>query len=144
MNLGREPNRFAIEVFDGMTGKQVGQVENIAVNPQGSFQLKSLLTDYAPGVNQGYARVVPSKAEHPSLLTQSSSTLPVRANAPGTPALSIAHREQVRFGEMKLRGHCALRRTVAFPWCTQKRSASSQRLKWLPGWLQMDIAELRW
>jgi hypothetical protein len=63
VNLGREPNRFAIEVFDGMTGKQVGQVENIAVNPQGSFQLNSLLADYTPGVTQGYARVVPTNPE---------------------------------------------------------------------------------
>jgi photosystem II stability/assembly factor-like uncharacterized protein len=63
VNLGREPNHFAIEVFDGTTGKQVGRVENIAVNPQGSFQVNSLLADYAPGVTQGYARVVPSNSE---------------------------------------------------------------------------------
>ena len=63
VNLGTEPNRFAIEVFDGITGKQVGGVENIAVNPQGSFQLNSLLADYTPGVTQGYARVVPSNSE---------------------------------------------------------------------------------
>lgn len=97
-----------------MTGKQVGQVENIAVNPQGSFQLNSLLADYAPGVNQGYARVFASNAE-PFI----------------TYAVII---DGARPGE----------RTVAFPWCTEKRNASSLRLKWLPGSLQMDIAELRW
>ena len=62
-DLGREPNRFAIEVFDGMTGKQGGRVENIVVNPQGSFQLNSPLANYAPGVTQGYARVTPSNTE---------------------------------------------------------------------------------
>ena len=33
------------------------------MNPQGSFQLNSLLADYTPGVTQGYAHVVPSNAE---------------------------------------------------------------------------------
>ena len=63
VNLGTEPNRFSIEFFDGKTGMQAGRVEDIAVNPQGSFQLNSLLADYAPGVNQGYARVIPSNTE---------------------------------------------------------------------------------
>jgi photosystem II stability/assembly factor-like uncharacterized protein len=63
VNLGLGANRFVIEVFDGNTGKQVGRVDDVAVDPQGSFQLNSLLADYAPGVTQGYARVVPSSAE---------------------------------------------------------------------------------
>ena len=63
VNLGNEPNRFTIELFDGKTGMQAGRVESIAVNPQDSFQLNSLLADYAPGVTQGYARVVPSNTE---------------------------------------------------------------------------------
>ena len=63
MNLGTEPNRFSIELFDGKTGLRAGRVEDIAVNPQGSFQLNSLLADYTSGVTQGYARVVPSNAE---------------------------------------------------------------------------------
>ena len=63
VNLGREANRFVIEVFDGNTGKQVGRVDDVAVDPQGSFQLNSVLADYAPGVTQGYARVIPSNTE---------------------------------------------------------------------------------
>ena len=62
VNLGTELNRFSIELFDGKTGMQAGRVENI-VEPQGSFQLNSLLADYTTGVNQGYARVVPSNTE---------------------------------------------------------------------------------
>lgn len=60
VNLGNEPNRFTIELFDGKTGNQVGRVDGVTVNPQGSFQLNSLLADYTPGVAQGYARVIPS------------------------------------------------------------------------------------
>jgi hypothetical protein len=63
VNLGNEPNRFTIELFDGKTGKQAGRLEGIAVNPQDSVQLNSLLADYAPGVTQGYARVIPSNTE---------------------------------------------------------------------------------
>jgi len=63
VNLGNEPNRFTIELFDGKTGMQAGRVEGIAVNPQDSFQLNSLLADYTSGVAQGYARVIPSNTE---------------------------------------------------------------------------------
>jgi hypothetical protein len=63
VNLGLEPNSFSIEVFDGNTGRQTRRVEEISVNPQASFQLNSLLADYAPGVTQGYARVIPSNSE---------------------------------------------------------------------------------
>ena len=63
VNLGNEPNRFTIELFDGKTGNQVGRVDGVTVNPEGSFQLNSLLADYAPGVAQGYARVIPSNTE---------------------------------------------------------------------------------
>jgi len=63
VNLGNEPNRFTVELFDGKTGMPAGRAEGITVNPQDSFQLNSLLADYAPGVTQGYARVVPSNSE---------------------------------------------------------------------------------
>ncbi|HET6961934.1 MAG TPA: hypothetical protein VFJ27_05545, partial [Terriglobia bacterium] len=63
VNLGNEPNRFTIELFDGKTGNQVGRVDGVTVNPQGSFQLNSPLSDYASNVTQGYARVVPSNSE---------------------------------------------------------------------------------
>ena len=63
VNLGNEPNRFTIQLFDGKTGIQAGRLEDIAVNPQDSFQLNSPLSDYASNVTQGYARVVPSNSE---------------------------------------------------------------------------------
>jgi hypothetical protein len=63
VNLGNEPNRFTIELFDGKTGAQAARVESFAVNPQDSFQLNSLLANYTSGVTQGYARVMPSNSE---------------------------------------------------------------------------------
>ena len=63
VNLGTEPNRFSVELFDGKTGMRAGRVEDIVVNTQTSFQLNSLLADYTIGVNQGYARVVPTNPE---------------------------------------------------------------------------------
>src|SRR4030095_3644966 len=63
VNLGREPNRFTIEVFDGETGMQAGRVGDITVNPQASFQLNLLMADHTSGVTQGYARVIPSNTE---------------------------------------------------------------------------------
>jgi len=63
VNLGNEPNRFSIELFDGETGMQAGRVQDLSVNAQGSLQLNSLLADYAPGVTHGYARVVPRSSE---------------------------------------------------------------------------------
>jgi hypothetical protein len=48
VNLGTEPNRFSIELFNGETGLQAGRVEDLSVNAQGSLQLNSLLADYAP------------------------------------------------------------------------------------------------
>lgn len=63
VNLGTEPNRFSVELFDGKTGLRAGRVEGIAVNPQDSFQLNSLLADYTSGVSQGYAHVIPGNSE---------------------------------------------------------------------------------
>jgi hypothetical protein len=105
VNLGTEPNRFSIQIFDGKTGVQAGRVEDITVKPRGSFRLNSLLPDYAPGVSQGYAGVLPNNTE--PFVTYVVIIDGVRpGERTGTPALSIAHHEQVRFGEMKLRGHC--------------------------------------
>ena len=62
VNLGTEPNRFTIELFDGKTGMQAGRLEGLVVNPQDSFQLNSLLADYTPGYS-GLRPVVPSNTE---------------------------------------------------------------------------------
>jgi hypothetical protein len=59
-NLATQANRFTIELFDGDTGMQAGTVEDFTVNAQGWLQLNLLLAAYAPGVTQGYARVVPT------------------------------------------------------------------------------------
>jgi hypothetical protein len=59
-NLATQANRFTIELFDGDTGIPAGTVEDLTVNGQDFLQLNLLLAAYAPGVTQGYARVVPT------------------------------------------------------------------------------------
>ena len=53
---------FDIELFDGETGLRAGIVQNVGVDSRSSLQLNSLLATYAPGVTQGYARVVATRA----------------------------------------------------------------------------------
>ena len=98
VNLGTEPNRFSIELFDGKTGMRAGRVEDIVVNAQASFQLNSLMADYTTGVNQGYARVVPSNTE--PFITYAVIIDGARpANALETAASSTVHRDDnVRSG----------------------------------------------
>ena len=63
VNLVNEATTFDIELFDGETGLRAGIVQNLAVDPWSwARQLDSLLATYAPGVTQGYARVVASRA----------------------------------------------------------------------------------
>ena len=63
VNLGTEPNRFAIELFNGETGTPAGRGENLSLKALDSLQLNSLLADFAPGTTQGYALVVPTGSE---------------------------------------------------------------------------------
>ena len=91
VNLGTEPNRFSIQIFDGKTGS-AGWASG-GYYGEGSFQLNSLLADYSLGVSQGYAGVVPN---NPFVTYAVVIDAPALGNALGTPALSIAHREEVR------------------------------------------------
>lgn len=58
VSLVDEATTFDIELFDGETGLRAGMVQNLRVSSPSSLQLSSLLATYAPGVTQGYARVV--------------------------------------------------------------------------------------
>jgi hypothetical protein len=91
-NLGTEPNRFTIELFNGETGMQAGRMEDLSVYAQGSLQLNSLLADYAAGVTQGYVRVA-REIRSRLLPMLSSSTVPGRAKDLETAASSIVHRD---------------------------------------------------
>ena len=53
---------FDIELFDGETGLRAGIVQNLGLYSRSSLQLNSLLATYAPGVTQGYARVVATRS----------------------------------------------------------------------------------
>jgi len=50
---------FRIELFDGNTGTMARTIENVSLPAGGWTQLNGILRDYAPGVQQGYARVIP-------------------------------------------------------------------------------------
>jgi hypothetical protein len=61
VNLVDQGAAFHIELFDGETGLKAGTVGNIDVGARSSLQLDSVLAAYAPGVTQGYARVVAAR-----------------------------------------------------------------------------------
>ena len=62
VNLVDQGAAFDIELFDGETGLKAGTVGNIYVGAEGCpYQLDSVLAAYAPGVTQGYARVVAAR-----------------------------------------------------------------------------------
>jgi hypothetical protein len=62
VSLVDEATPFDIELFDGETGLRAGIVQNLDVGSRSSLHLDSLLATYAPGVTQGYARVVATRA----------------------------------------------------------------------------------
>ena len=62
-----ETRTFDIELFDGETGLKAAIIQDLAVEGRESRTararvLDSLLATYAPGVTQGYARVVATLA----------------------------------------------------------------------------------
>jgi hypothetical protein len=61
VNLANEATTFDLELFDGETGLRAGMVQ-LAVGSRISLQVDSLLATHAPGVTQGYARVVAKQA----------------------------------------------------------------------------------
>jgi hypothetical protein len=61
VNLVDQGAAFDIELFDGETGLKAGTVGNIDVGARSSLRLDSVLARYAPGVTQGYARVVAAR-----------------------------------------------------------------------------------
>jgi hypothetical protein len=61
VNLVDQNAAFDIELFDGETGLKARTVGNISAAARNSLQIDSVLA-YAPGVTQGYARVVASRS----------------------------------------------------------------------------------
>jgi hypothetical protein len=54
-----------IEIFDGNTGQKVHTEEGIGVPAKRWMQIGSVLTQYAPGVTQGYARITRTGGNNP-------------------------------------------------------------------------------
>ena len=62
------PDVFLIELFVGETGLKAGAAEGITVKAKGWKQIGSILTQYAPGIKQGYARVTRSSGSNPFIV----------------------------------------------------------------------------
>jgi hypothetical protein len=58
------PDTFSIELFDGSTGAKVNTI-SLTVNARGWKQIGTILTQYAPGVSQGYAHVTRTSGSNP-------------------------------------------------------------------------------
>jgi hypothetical protein len=59
------PNTFNIELFDGSTGRKVSTIEGVSLKAKGWTQLVTVLAQHAPGVSQGYARIVRTAGSNP-------------------------------------------------------------------------------
>ena len=57
VGTGSGPIDIRIELFDGDTGKKVRQLDGIRLEANEWRQVNSLLSNFAPGVRQAYARV---------------------------------------------------------------------------------------
>jgi hypothetical protein len=63
---GSDPiNDYKIELFDGDTGSKVNTLTGITLDSNHWIQINRILADFAPGVKQGYARVMPVRGSTP-------------------------------------------------------------------------------
>jgi IPT/TIG domain len=56
---------FRMEIFDGQTGLLASVVDGISVGAQDRIQIGSLLSDFAPGVSNGYVCIVRTDGTNP-------------------------------------------------------------------------------
>jgi hypothetical protein len=61
----RSADTFEIEIFDGGTGAKVTTIGGVTVPAKGWLQISSILTQYAPNISQGYARVSRVQGNNP-------------------------------------------------------------------------------
>jgi len=61
-------SEFRIELFDGDRGTKVNVLENLTLNSGEWRQIGSILSQYAPGTQQGYARVSRIKGGSPFII----------------------------------------------------------------------------
>lgn len=58
-------NVFQIELFDGVSGQKVRTLEGITLNAKGWMQIGKILSLYAPGTTQAYARIIRTGGSNP-------------------------------------------------------------------------------
>jgi hypothetical protein len=56
---------FSLDIYNGTTGVKVITVDGISVAARRWLQIKAILAQYAPGVNQGYAQVRKTSGNNP-------------------------------------------------------------------------------
>ena len=59
---------FRIELFNGDTGAKVTTVEGINLGANRWYQIGAILSRYAPGVTQGYARITRTVGNNPFIV----------------------------------------------------------------------------
>ncbi len=59
------PDAFRIELFDGNTGQRVATVDDLVLNASRWTQLNNILSQYAPGLTQGYAHITRTSGSNP-------------------------------------------------------------------------------
>jgi hypothetical protein len=59
---------FRLELFNGDTGSKVATVEGINLGANRWYQIGTILSRYAPGVTQGYARITRTAGNNPFLV----------------------------------------------------------------------------
>ena len=62
---GTSPDTFRIELFDGNTGQPVATVDGLVLAASRWTQVNTILSQYAPGVRQGYAHITRTSGASP-------------------------------------------------------------------------------
>jgi hypothetical protein len=62
---GASSDTFRIELFDGNTGQPAGTVVSLVLGASRWTQINTILSKYAPGVTQGYARITRTSGASP-------------------------------------------------------------------------------
>jgi hypothetical protein len=62
------PDTLRIELFDGNTGQKVATIGNHVLNAHQWIQIGTVLSQYAPGVTQGYAHITRTSGVNPFIV----------------------------------------------------------------------------
>jgi hypothetical protein len=62
---GTSADTFRIELFDGNTGQKVATIDDRVLNANRWTQINNILSQYAPGLTQGYAHITRTAGTNP-------------------------------------------------------------------------------